>query len=203
MTRRTAAVLIAVVALGASAAVLLLWDDSGGVDKALARFSNRGQPIGMAVPERLGLPSWPKLTRRAILISERDGLRFVRLPRVDGSSCWATAERRSGLWHVAHYSCETGLGRFPDPKQPIVFIGVVEPQLDTRLFVYRSFQGFAADGVKRVAVIDRKDRVVPVADVVDNVFFAAKPPEDAKTVAALDEAGEVIWRGPGVQLPDE
>jgi hypothetical protein len=203
MTRRTAAVLIAAVALGASAAVLLSWGDSGGADESLTRFSTRGRPVEMAVPERLGPPSFPKTTGEVILIEERQGLRFLRVPLVDGSSCWASAERRSGLWHVSQSWCETGLGRFPDPKRPVVFIGTVVPELDTRLFEYQSFQGFAADGVKRIAVIDRQDRVVPVADVADNVFVAPTPPEKAKTVAALDEAGEVIWRGPGVQLPDE
>jgi hypothetical protein len=96
-----------------------------------------------------------------------------------------------------------GLGRFPDPKQPVVFIGTLTPLPDAQLFEFQSFQGFAADGVKRIAVINPQDHVVPVADVVDNVFVALTPPEKAKTVAALNAAGEVIWRGPGVQLPDE
>jgi hypothetical protein len=204
MERRAAAVLALVLTLALVAGgVLLFRDDSGGIDESLAAFSNRGRPIEMAVPERVGPPSFPKLTRKAILIAERRGLRFLRLPRVDGSSCWATAERRFGLWQLTNYGCDVGLGRFPDPKRPVLIVSQLEVLPETALTAYHSFQGFAADGVKRVAIIDARDRVVPVADVVGNVFYAARTPDRAKAVAALDEAGEVIWRGGAVQLPDE
>lgn len=73
----------------------------------------------------------------------------------------------------------------------------------TELMVYESFAGFAADGVERVAVIDAEDRLVPMAEVVGNVFHSANPPDPVKAVAALDVDGEVIWRGPSVPPPDE
>lgn len=62
--------------------------------------------------------------------------------------------------------------------------------------VFASFAGFAADDVKRIGVIDVDDRLIPVANVVANVFFSPQPPPELKAVAALDEAGEVIWRSP-------
>jgi hypothetical protein len=203
MPRRAAAALILVLTLGAIAAALLLRDRGDSIDESLGAFSNRGRPIEMAVPERIGPPSFPKLTGKAFLITEREGLRFLRLPRVDGSSCWSTAERRSGLWQLTNYGCEIGFARFPDPKQPVMIVSRGEVLPAAALMAYHSFQGFAADGVKRIAIIDAQDRVVPVADVVDNVFYAAKPPDRAKAVAALDGAGEVIWRGAEVQLPVE
>jgi hypothetical protein len=200
MPRRAAVALIVVLALGATAA-FFLFRDGDSVDESLGAFSNRGRPVVMSVPERVGPPSSSKLNGRAILIAERNGLRFLRLPRVDGSSCWSTAERRSGVWQLTNYVCDVGLGRFPDPAQPVRVVSQVEVLPDLALMVYRSFQGFAADGVKRVAVIDAQDRVVPVANVVDNVFYADEPLDRAKAVAALDEAGDVIWRSAGVQLP--
>jgi hypothetical protein len=36
--------------------------------------------------------------------------------------------------------------------------------------VYDYVAGFAADGVKRVGVIDVQDRLIPVADVASNIF---------------------------------
>jgi hypothetical protein len=204
MARRTAAVLILGLTLAlVGAGLLFLRDGSGSDDESLNAFSNRGRPIEMAVPERVGAPTSPRLTGRAILIAEREGLRFLRLPRVDGSSCWASADRRSDLWQLTDYVCDVGLGRFPHAGRPVIVVGRVGPLPDVPLVVYHSFQGFAADGVERVAIIDAQDRVVPVAPVVGNVFYAATPPGRAKAVAALDEAGEVIWRGAGVQLPDE
>ena len=57
--------------------------------------------------------------------------------------------------------------------------------------------------MKRIAVIDAQDRVVPTADVVGNIFYSAGPSGRVKGIAALDEAGEVIWRSAAIQPPDE
>jgi hypothetical protein len=205
MQRRVAAVLIAVIviAVGAIAAVLLLRDDGGGVNETLAAFSNRGRPIEMALPERLGPNVKP--TGEVLLIAERKGLRFLRLPRVDGSSCWATADRRFGDWGLTEFACETDFTRFPDPRRPVLTVGRlgVSPDPELRLIDYTTFAGFAADGVRRVAVIDEHDRVVPVAEVVRNVFYAPTPPTRVKAIAALDAAGMVVWRGGGLPAPAE
>jgi hypothetical protein len=201
MDRRVAAVAIAVIAVGAIAAVLILRDGDGGIDETLAAFSNRGRPIEMAVPERLGPNVKP--TGEVVLISEYEGHRFLRLPRKDGSSCWALADRRFGDWGLTEYACESDFTRFPDPKRPVLTVGRLSVSTAERLSDYVTFAGFAADGVKRVAVIDENDRVVPVADVVRNVFYAPTPPTRVKAIAALDAAGEVVWRSPGVPPPPD
>lgn len=203
MERRLVAVLIlAVIALGVVAAFFLLRDGSDE-DSGLGAMSTRGRPIEMAVPERLGRPNDPKLTGEEILIAERGGIRFLRLPREDGSSCWSTAEHRSGEWQLTNYGCETGFTRFPDPKQPVMVVGRLQIRPGTPLMSYDSFAGFAADDVARIGVIDSEDQLIEVTSVVDNVFFTPDPPGLVKHVAALDAAGEVIWRSAGVQLPDE
>jgi hypothetical protein len=203
MERRLVAVsIVAVIALGVVAAFFLLRDGSDE-DGSLATMSARERPFEIAVPERAG-PGTPRLTGEALLIGERAGLRFVRLPREDGSSCWSTAEHRSGQWHLASYRCDIGLGRFPDPKQPVLWTGFLQTIPGTQLMVIQSIAGFAADGVKRIGFVDAQDRLIEVTNVVDNVFFTPRPPRDrVKSVAAIDEAGEVIWRSEPVPLPDE
>jgi hypothetical protein len=203
MERRLVAVsILAVIALGVVASFFLLRDGSDE-DGDLAAMSTRGRPVEMAVPERAGAPDSPKLTGEAILIAKRGGIRFVRLPREDGSSCWSTAEQRSGEWQLTNYGCETGFTRFPDPEQPVMVVGRLQIIPGTQSMVYQSFAGFAADGVERIGVIDEQDRSIEVTSVVDNVFFTPRPPGRVKAVTAIDEAGEVIWRSAGVQLPDE
>jgi hypothetical protein len=54
MSRRLAAVIVAFVALGAIAALLLLRDGDSGGD-SLARMSADGEPIAMDVPQHAGL----------------------------------------------------------------------------------------------------------------------------------------------------
>ena len=176
---------------------------SGEEDTGLAAMSTRGRPAEIPVPERLG--PWGEMTGKALLIGARKGVRFVRLPRKDGSSCWASADRRGGVWNITGYACETGFLRFPDKQRPVMLVGrqSVTPGGDPRIWTYDTFGGFAADGIKQIAIVDADDRMVRVADVVQNVFYAATPPTEVKQVVGLDEAGEVIWRGPVRQIPDE
>jgi hypothetical protein len=203
MSRRLAAVLaVAFLALAGVAAFLLLrnGDDE---NSALARMSVRERPFEMPIPNPLGRPGSPQPTGEAFLIAERDGLRIVRLPREDGSSCWATSDRRLGDWQVTNFNCETTFGRFPDPENPVMVIARGGFFPGTQWRSYDSFQGVAADGVASVGVVDARDRVVPMAQVRRNAFFADRPTDRVKAVVALDADGEVIWRSPPVEWPEE
>lgn len=197
---QVAAVLVVVIGIGVLAAFFLLRSDDGD-DAALSTMSNRGSPIEMEFGVRISADE-AKPTGEVVLLAERAGLRFLRLPRTDGSSCWAIGERRSGLWQLTGFNCEAGLTRFPDPKQPVMTVGRLQISPVNQRMNYLSFAGFAADGVKRVAIVDGDDSVIPVTNVVDNVFFTPTPPQEVKTVAALDAEGKVIWRGAGVPPPD-
>ncbi|MGH3063135.1 MAG: hypothetical protein ACRDMK_02250 [Gaiellaceae bacterium] len=77
---------------------------------------------------------------------------------------------------------------------------VVALSVGTQLRTFEAFNGVAADGVKRVGVIDAQDRLMPMADVRRNAFYAEAPGDRIK---ALDENGEVIWQSAPVPLPDE
>jgi catechol 2,3-dioxygenase-like lactoylglutathione lyase family enzyme len=191
---------LGVVLLGVVAAFFLLRGEDED-DLGLAAFSNRGTPIRMQLPENLG--PYGDVTGETILMAERGGLRFLRLPRKDGSSCWATAGRRGGFWSITGYSCEGDFVRFPDPRRPVMVLGRITIDPAQRLTNYQQFVGFAADGVKRVGVIDAEDRLIQVTGVTGNTFFTPDPPQGVKRLAALDAAGQVIWRGPEVPQPTE
>jgi hypothetical protein len=198
-----AVVLVALVGAGALVAALLLLRGSEEEDGALATMSARESPVEIPLPERVGLPNSPLLTGEAFLIGERAGFRFVRLPREDGSSCFAKAEFRLEEWQLIDWSCEVGLQRFPDRGQPVMTVSRFQILPGTQFITYDTISGFAADGVKRIAVIDGQDRVVPMTNVVGNVFHSEGPSDRVKALAALDETGEVIWRGAAIQPPDE
>jgi hypothetical protein len=202
MSRLRLAVLLGVAAAitGVGATVLLLRGD--GVDPALSRLSITGRPVEMAVPENLG-PFAGDLTGEVELIAERNDLRFLRLARAEGGWCYATADRRFGDWGLTEYACQTDANPFPSPEVPVINVGRFAGTRDPELLDYIQFAGFAADAVKRVGIIDKNDRVIPVADVVDNVYYAPTPPTGAKRMVALDEDGKVIWRSAGVQRPVE
>jgi hypothetical protein len=203
MSRRLAALLtVALLALGAFAAFLLLrhGDDE---DAALARLSAPQRPYKMPIPNPLGGPGSPEPTGEAFVIAERKGIRLLRLPRQDGTSCWGAHELRFGDWQLTNYSCETTFQRFPDPKEPLRVLGTAFFSVGTQLREYQSFHGLAADGVHGVGVIDARDRLVPMARVQGNAFWADPPVDRVKAVVALDADGEVIWRSAPIPMPDE
>jgi hypothetical protein len=203
MTRRRVFVALAVgglIAVGVLAAFLIR---DGNDEAPFATLSAQERPFEMPVPASLGLPSSPKTTGQAFFLAERDGIRFVRLPREDGSSCWGTSERRSNEWQLTNFICETQFGRFPDSESPVLLLARGGVLYGTDLMVYESFLGLAADGISKVGVIDEQDRLVPMADVEGNAFSGDAPEARVKSIVALDEAGEVIWRSPPRTPPDE
>lgn len=203
MTRRRVFVALAVgglIAVGVLAAFLIR---DGNDEAPFATLSAQERPFEMPVPASLGLPSSPKTTGQAFFLAERDGIRFVRLPREDGSSCWGTSERRSNEWQLTNFICETQFGRFPDSESPVLLLARGGVLYGTDLMVYESFLGLAADGISKVGVIDEQDRLVPMADVEGNAFSGDAPEGRVKSIVALDEAGEVIWRSPPRTPPDE
>ena len=203
MSRRLAALLtVALLALGAFVAFLLLRHGSDD-DAALARLSAPQRPFELAIPNPLGGPGSPEPTGEAFVIAARKGIRLVRLPKKDGSSCWGAYELRSGDWHLTNYRCETTFQRFPDPKEPLRVLGTVYFDSGTQLLEYQSFHGLAADGVDGVGVIDARDRLVPMARVQGNAFWADPPADRVKAVVALDADGKVIWRSAPIAPPDE
>ena len=204
MTRRrtfVALAVVALIALGMLAGYLLLRD--GDDEPAYATISAQEQPFEMPLPATLGLPSSPKTTGEAFFLAEKDGIRIVRVPREDGSSCWGTSDRRSNEWQLTSFICESQFGRFPDAESPVMLLARGGFLSGTILMVYESFIGLAADGVAKVGVIDEQDRLVPMADVDGNAFYAEAPEGRVKSVVALDEAGEVIWKSPPRTPPDE
>ena len=204
MTRRrtfVALAVVALIALGMLAGYLLLRD--GDDERAYATISAQEHPFEMPLPATLGLPSSPKTTGEAFFLAEKDGIRIVRVPREDGSSCWGTSDRRSNEWQLTSFICESQFGRFPDAESPVMLLARGGFVSGTILMVYESFIGLAADGVAKVGVIDEQDRLVPMADVDGNAFYAEAPEGRVKSVVALDEAGEVIWKSPPRTPPDE
>lgn len=203
MSRRTVFAAVGVAALIAAGVLAAFFIRDGDDEAAFATLSAQERPFEMPVPATLGLPSSPKTTGQAFFLAEKDGIRFVRLPREDGSSCWGTSERRSNEWQLTNFSCESQFGRFPDSESPVLLLARGGLLSGTNLMVYESFQGLAADGISKVGVIDARDRLVPMAAVRGNTFSADAPSDRVKAVVALDEQGEVIWRSAPPQLPDE
>jgi hypothetical protein len=191
MARRVAAVLLALAAVAVAAGVLLTQGDDEV--PTFTTVSNHGKPSKLELG-RMTHMGGPGITGEAFLIAQREDRRFYRLPQVDGQPCFATARRIRGTWRLGSMTCQHR-PQFLSRAFPLKDFSPIEMSLERPHPHYMWLAGIAADGVARVAVIDADNRVVPAADVVDNVYFTNELPEgDFFGLAALDGDGEIIWR---------
>lgn len=189
MARRAVALLVVVAALAVGGAALLLRDEPAPLFTAV---SNTGTPAEIDLPRASHLPG-PSVTGDAFLIAQREDRRFYRLPRT-GGTCWATATLRKGEWRIGSMSCQDD-PQFPSRAFPLQDFSPIEMSLARPHPHFMWLSGIAADGVEKVAVIDSDNRVVPAADVTDNVYFSKTLPKgDFFGLAALDGEGRIIWR---------
>ena len=188
LPRRTA--LVAAFAAAAIALpVMAFADEIGG----LFGFSNEGTPVETsALPfsqdsrldqamEELDFPS------RLQLLTERDGIKFYAARRATGYFCFAIdIDGRKAV------GCSFS-PRFPSPERPIIDF--------SRFSNGARIAGFAADGVKRVALVDAAGARIASAPVVDNVYAARNTVPGAVGVEAIDARGNVVYARAFHQAP--
>ena len=178
--RTALAAAVAATAIGLPA--IALADEIG----ALFGFSNEGTSVPTSATaftkdsslsqamQELDFPS------RLHLLTERDGVAFYAARREDGTFCFAidlNGRRAVG--------CNLSPA-FPSPQRPIVDF--------SRFSNGARIVGFAADGVRTVAVFDASGETIATAPVIDNVYAAANATPGAVGVAALDPQGGVVYR---------
>jgi hypothetical protein len=165
----------------------------------LSRFSNAGEPYATAlsgdqqVLQRLAQDG--RETSRILRLGQRDGRVFYRLD----AECFATGPVLPATQSFSAIACSP---QFPSPAQPIldftVFRGASTraDERPTKLTVYRS-EGFAADGVGSVALVDEAGAVVADTEVVDNTYsFEPTPSGENLRIAAFSRRGERIFEQP-------
>ena len=156
-------------------------DDLGN----LFGFSNEGTPVATSglpfaedsslneAMEELGFPT------RLQLLAERDGVGFYAARRADGAFCFAVEiDGRKAV------GCNLSPA-FPSPQRPIVDF--------SRFSNGARIVGFAADGVRAVALVDASGATIATAPVIGNVYAASNATPGAVGVAALDAQGAVVY----------
>jgi hypothetical protein len=177
--RPALAAVLAAVAIGVPAVAYS--QEIGG----LFGFSNEGTPVPTSASpftrdsslneamQELGFPS------RLQLLTERDGIAFYAARRADGTFCFAIdLDGRRAV------GCSISPA-FPSPERPIVDF--------SRFSNGARIAGFAADGVRSVALVDATGARIAGAPVVDNVYAASNTVPGAVGVEALDAEGNVVY----------
>lgn len=198
MTRRTTIVGAAAGAAAVTTAGLLLLGTSatgstpGG---ELAKMSNQGERVSPGPGQRHELENVG--ASEAWLLATRNTRSFYRLSRDDGSVCYAVNGSTEGD-RIGNTVCPLTPTSFPTPVTPVLDLSVFESTSHVPDdFHVIAAQGFAADGVAAVALLDQKGRTIARRRAAGNVYAVDVPPGRlATTVTAYDADGAEIFRVP-------
>jgi hypothetical protein len=140
-------------------------------------------PVNRRIEERLH--------GEMFLLGSDAGRDFYRVPKSDGSDCFATSKTGSahGLDALA---CSLD---FPRERVILDFsvVGADRPDVQVKVI---SIQGVAADEVAEVRVLSRTNETLATIPVVGNVFAALVTPNGGHVgaVVAVGEDGAVLYR---------
>jgi hypothetical protein len=196
MTRATAVVVTAVVVAAAALVLLLRGTTATGSppDGELAQISNRGQPIELGPGQQREAEHVAGVA--AARLATRAGRAFYRVLRRDGTVCYAVDS--VGGDHVGNTDCPGPATVFPTATNPVLDFTIFEStsHVPGDLHIV-SAQGFAADGVKSVALLDRSGRVVARDRTSGNVYALDVPAgRVAISVVAYDARHVEVFRVP-------
>ena len=162
---------------------------------ALAAFSNHGRPVDAGPGQARELDNVGATS--AWLLARRNGRTFYRLATAAGGVCYAI-NNVPDPDHIGNTSCPELPTSFPTPSNPVLDLSVFEATAEDRdnFHVFQA-QGFAADGVESIALVDARGGVITRTRVADNVYALDVPRgRVASAVVARDADGTEVFRVP-------
>jgi hypothetical protein len=187
MSKRTLATLVLLCGVGAALAVAVAVRGAHGSSRAgLFRLSNHGVRIAASRGARHAFR-----VESLRLLAVRDGRAFYELNTADGQ-CFAVGSA-SSLGDPGGEICPQGYD-FPSAARPMLDFSVYESQTanraDLRLF---RLEGFAADGVAAVGIVNPAGHIAWRVPVSNNVYVLSRvPPGLTGAVVALDGGGSAM-----------
>jgi hypothetical protein len=187
MSKRMLLTFVLLFGIAAAIAVAVAVRGAHGSSRAgVFRLSNRGVPITASHGARRAFGA-----ASVQLLAARDGRAFYELDTADGH-CFGVGSA-SNLGDLGGEVCPQGTA-FPSASRPTLDFSVYEGQTvdrdDMRLF---RIEGFAADGVAAVGIVNRAGHVGWRVPVSKNVYVLSHvPPGLTGAVVALDDGGSVI-----------
>lgn len=128
-------------------------------------------------------------------LDQRVGMAFFRITESPRGTCYGVGLADNPQARLNQLECGTA---FPSAGQPILDASVVERSAAGQLRVLQA-QGWAADGVASVEVIDARDLVVAQAEVAQNIYAidgtALRGVAGIKLIAR-DRMGSIVYTQP-------
>lgn len=193
--RYTIVMLTAVVVTGAAA--VIFFPQSSQTSAGMTSIKTRGIPESFAA----SVPMKLRRLGRPHVLANRNGKAFIRVTRSSAgsqqaheSSCWGLGTFARGKVAVSLLDCTP----FPSAARPVLDeIGeeVVDRAKHRTSVLF--IEGFAADGVAELRLVDSSGQITARAKVDDNVFdFAGVAGRDSRdaTLVAVDAQGRGVWK---------
>lgn len=132
---------------------------------------------------------------RARLLAIRNNRRFLRIKNTAGSDCYAVArpeQERTGRFGMV---CSQA---FPSEEQPILDSSIFGADRKGEPIHAILVQGFAADGVAAIGLVDGSGTVRARVPVRGNVYYLDRLPAGRflTKLVALDEADKILFSLP-------
>ncbi|MFN2471845.1 MAG: hypothetical protein ABR583_12845 [Gaiellaceae bacterium] len=185
--------LVVLAALGLAVAVAGIFTRVSDSSRGFDTVSSRGTRVS---PENYGFEGVPVEGGTGMyLMGSKGGREFFRLDGAEGP-CFGTGRIGRGPTNLY---CRAGhADGFPSVKAPIIAAPAVEvagppgtPLDEARIL---SFEGFAADGIARIELV-QDDRVLAADAVEDNMYSldVAGKEVSGTRVVARDEDGDIVY----------
>jgi hypothetical protein len=189
LQHRWALGLVAAVLVAGATVAAVVFPGSSQTSTGLGTFSSRGTPVSFS--SDVGIPG---LGTPYVLARFGEKVLF-RATRPGKSTCYGSGRfDQAGKLTVLLLDCTP----FPSPARPVLMdeIGGEVVDRTTRQSSLLFIEGFAADGVAELRLLDGAGHVVSTAQVTNNVFsfegVAGRGEAGAKLIA-LDRDGHLVW----------
>lgn len=187
MSKRSLMIGAICVAVAAGVATVAVHRAHGSQREALWRMSNHGHNVSVGTRAKRAFR-----INDAQLLAVRDGRAFYRLQTQEGR-CYGVGAA-AAVGEPGGEACPSGTP-FPSPFRPILDFSVYQGSVGTArsdLDVVR-VEGFAADGIATVGILNRAGQVALRVPVSDNVYVLSHvPPGLTGMVVGLDSDGKPL-----------
>lgn len=183
------------VAAGVAIGSIALATSGGGNPPRYDHISSTGSPFGALSADQQATLAHAGAVGGLNVVRRAGGTGFYVAHGAGGGLCFATGGGTGDLEAVVCPTRDAAVGRrvvFPSTEMPILDLSPVTADPTNHTTTLLNLQGFAADGVARVGVVDQAG-VLHAARVASNTY-QVDGPIVAQSLVAFDASGAEIYR---------
>lgn len=127
------------------------------------------------------------------LLDTHEGHNFFRIATSGSHDCYGIG-KAGAAWPLSDVSCRAAAPYFPSPDEPLLDDSIVGADSSTESVHFLRVEGFAADGVSAIRVLDSSGKLLSTVPVDENVYDSGPSgvAAGAARIEAVDAVGNVL-----------